>query len=213
LGGRYRSSLRRVDLYIIRHGRPVRQVVKEEGGVADPELAEIGLVQAERVADLLEPFGIDHIVSSTMLRARQTAAPLASRLGMEVEIVDDIKESDHRSHAYVPSEEIRADDPDTAHYFEGDLMDTIFSDGYDGFEERVRRGFDHIISTNQSKRVAVFCHGMVTNVFVKTILEFENLFALLPDYCGVTRVRASSDGTRTVKSMNETYHVRDLIDW
>ena len=202
-----------MDLYIVRHGRPIRQVVKEEGGVADPELSEIGMMQAERVADLLEPMAIDHIVSSTMLRARQTAAPLAARLGMDVETIDDIKESDHRSHAYVPSEEIRPDDPDTAHYFEGDLMDTIFSDGYEGFEARVRRGFDHIIEANRSKRVAVFCHGMVTNVFVKTILEFENLFALLPDYCGVTRVKASSDGTRTVKSMNETYHVRDLIDW
>lgn len=202
-----------MDLYIVRHGRPIRQVVKEEGGVADPELSEIGMMQAERVADLLEPMAIDHIVSSTMLRARQTAAPLAARLGMDVETIDDIKESDHRSHAYVPSEEIRPDDPDTAHYFEGDLMDTIFSDGYEGFEARVRRGFDHIIEANRSKRVAVFCHGMVTNVFVKTILEFENLFALLPDYCGVTRVKASPNGTRTVKSMNETYHVRDLIDW
>jgi len=187
--------------------------VKEEGGVADPELSEIGMMQAERVADLLEPMAIDHVVSSTMLRARQTAAPLAARLGMDVETIDDIKESDHRSHAYVPSEEIRPDDPDTAHYFEGDLMDTIFSDGYEGFEERVRRGFGHIIEANRSKRVAVFCHGMVTNVFVKTILEFENLFALLPDYCGVTRVKASPNGIRTVKSMNETYHVRDLIDW
>jgi len=202
-----------VDLFIIRHGRPVRHVVKEGEGSADPELSEVGLHQAERVADLLETVGIDHVVSSTMLRARQTAAPLAGRLGVTVELLDDIKESDHRSRSYVPSEEIRADDPDTAHYFEGDLMDTIFSDGYDNFEARVVRGFKHIIESNPSKRVAVFCHGMVTNVFIKTILRFEEVLAIAPDYCGVTRVQASGTGVRTVRSVNETYHVRDLIEW
>jgi len=202
-----------VDLFIIRHGRPVRHVVKEGEGSADPELSEIGNQQAERVAEVLETAGIDHIVSSTMLRARQTAAPLAERLGLEVELLDDIKESDHRSRSYVPSEEIRADDPDTAHYFEGDLMDTIFSDGYENFEARVTRGFAHIIDTNKSRRVAVFCHGMVTNVFVKSILRFEEVLAISPDYCGITRVQASGTGIRTVRSVNETYHVRDLIEW
>ncbi len=202
-----------MDLFIIRHGRPVRHVVEEGNGAADPELSETGLAQAGRVADVLETADIDHIVSSTMLRAQQTAAPLAERLGLDVEVLDDIKESDHRSRSYVPAEEIRADDPDTAHYFEGDLMDTIFSDGYQSFEDRVSRGFQHIIDTNASKRVAVFCHGMVTNVFVKTILRFEEVLALNPDYCGITRVQASSGGVRTVKSVNETYHVRDLIEW
>jgi len=202
-----------VDLFIIRHGRPVRHVVKVGEGSADPELSEIGVRQSERVADVLEAAEIDHIVSSTMLRARQTAAPLAGRLGLDVELLDDIKESDHRSRSYVPSEEIRADDPDTAHYFEGDLMDTIFSDGYEKFEERVTRGFAHIIDSNRSKRVAVFCHGMVTNVFVKSILRFEEVLAISPDYCGITRIQASGTGIRTVRSVNETYHVRDLIEW
>ncbi len=187
--------------------------MKEGEEAADPELSEIGRQQAERVADVLEKADIDHIVSSTMLRARQTAAPLAGRLGLEVELLDDIKESDHRSRSYVPLEEISADDPDTAHYFQGDLMDTIFSDGYENFEARVTRGFTHIIDNNPSKRVVVFCHGMVTNVFVKTILRFEEVFAISPDYCGITRVQASGSGVRTVRSVNETYHVRDLIEW
>ncbi len=190
----------------------MRQVVGE-GETADPGLSEMGLEQARRTADLLEAERIDHIVSSTMRRAHDTAAPLATRLGYEIEQIDDIKESDHRSSMYVPLEEISADDPETAHYFEGDLMEVIFSDGYHVFEDRVVSGFQQIIDTNRSKRVAVFCHGMVTAVFLKTILGVHDVFSLKIDYCGVTRVQAASGGHRTVRSVNETQHVRDLIEW
>jgi probable phosphoglycerate mutase len=202
-----------VDLYIIRHGRPERQVLGDGEGTADPGLSETGLLQAARVADFLEAERIDHIVSSTMRRAYETALPLATNLGYEVEQLDDIKESDHKNSVYIPAEEMSPDDPDSAHFFEGDVYDHVFSDGIDDFTERVSRGFQHIIDTNRSKKVAVYCHGMVTSIFLRTILRFEDPLSLTPDYCGISRVRAASNGIRSVRSINETHHVRDLIEW
>jgi probable phosphoglycerate mutase len=202
-----------VDLYIIRHGRPERQVISDGTGAADPSLSETGREQARRVAEWLEAEGIDHVVSSTMRRAVETAAPLAASLGLDIEQLEDIKESDHKNHVYIPAEEMSADDPDAAHFFEGDIHDHVFSDGIEAFTERVSRGFQHIIDTNRSKKVAVYCHGMVTAIFLRTILNFDDPLALTPDYCGVSRVRASSTGVRTVRSINETHHVRDLIEW
>lgn len=202
-----------MDLYIIRHGRPERQVLGDGEGTADPGLSETGLLQAARVAELLEAEGIDHIVSSTMRRAYETAVPLATNLGFEVEQLDDIKESDHKNSVYIPAEEMSPDDPDAAHFFEGDVYDHVFSDGIDAFTDRVSRGFQHIIDTNRSKKVAVYCHGMVTSIFLRTILRFEDPLSLTPDYCGISRVRASSNGIRSVRSINETHHVRDLIEW
>jgi len=203
-----------VDLYIIRHARPLRHVVTEGDGTADPELSELGREQAQRTADFLEAEGIDHVVSSTMRRAHQTALPLAQRLGLDVERLDGLKESDHRSKAYVPLEEMSRDDPDTAHYFDGDnLFASVFSDGYEPFEKRVVQSFEQVIAANRSRRVAVFCHGMVTTVYLKTILGIHDVFSLLIDYCGINRVQASSAGHRTVRSVNETAHVRDLIEW
>jgi len=201
-----------VDLYIIRHGRPQRQHV-DEGESADPHLSDTGQQQAQRTAEFLRDEGIDHIVSSTMNRAFQTGQPLASMLGLEIEQVDDLKESDHRSASYVPVEEMSKDDPATAHYFEGNLLDVVFSDGYEAFEQQVLRGFQHVIDSNKSKKVAVFCHGMVTATFLKTILGIDDVFSMTVDYCGLSRVRASSTGVRTVRSFNETHHVRDLIEW
>ena len=202
-----------MDLYIIRHGRPERQVRADGEGTADPGLSETGLLQAARVAEFLEAEGIDHIVSSTMRRAFETAIPLATHLGFEIEQLDDIKESDHGSAVYIPAEEMSPDDPDAAHFFVGNIHDHVFSDGIEAFTERVSRGFQHIIDTNKSKKVAVYCHGMVTSIFLRTILRFEDPLSLTPDYCGISRVRAASNGIRTVRSINETHHVRDLIEW
>ncbi|MEQ8839903.1 MAG: histidine phosphatase family protein [Acidimicrobiales bacterium] len=201
-----------MDLFIIRHGRPDRHVVTDGSG-ANPGLSETGLLQAQRVAEFLETERIDHIVSSSMRRAVETAVPLADTLGYEIEQLDDIKESDHLSGVYIPAEEMSPDDPDAAHFFEGNIHDHVFSDGLEAFTERISRGFQHIIDTNKSKRVAVFCHGMSTSVFLRTILNFDDPLSLTPDYCGISRVRAASNGIRTVRSINETHHVRDLIEW
>ena len=198
---------------MIRHGRPVRDEAPE-GGSADPVLAEVGHRQAQATADYLAGEGIDHIVSSSMKRALQTAEPLADRLGLGVEMLDDLRESDHRSQLYVPAEEMSRDDPSLAHYFDPDrdINDTIFSDGYDGFRDRVERGFEHVIRTNRSRTVAVFCHGMVTGVYLQILLGIDDPLSLLVDYCGITRVAAASTGVRTVRSVNETHHVRHMLE-
>lgn len=202
-----------MELLVIRHARPVRDEAPE-GGSADPGLADLGRLQAEATADYLTDEGINHIVSSSMKRALQTAEPLADLLGLPIERLDDLRESDHRSQIYVPSEEWSRDDPAVAHYYDEDrdLSDTIFSDGYEEFRDRVGRGFEHVIRSNRSRTVAVFCHGMVTGVYLQILLGIDDPLALLVDYCGITRVAASSTGVRTVRSVNETHHVRDLLE-
>ena len=182
------------------------------GETADPELAEVGLEQAGRTAAFLASEGIDHVVSSTMRRARQTAHPLAASIGVEVETMDELRESDHRSHVYVPVEEWDPDDPAVAHYYEGEIEDVVFSDGYPAFADRVGGAFDRIIEANRSRTVAVYCHGMVIGVYLKLLLGIDDVFSLFVDYCGITRVQASSTGVRTVRSVNETHHVRDLLE-
>ncbi len=201
-----------MELLVIRHARPVRGE-GSDGRPADPDLSDLGRQQAEITAELLVAEGVDHVVSSTMKRALSTAEPLAERLDIEVEALDDLRESDHRASVYVPAEEFSKDDPATAHFFdpEANLHALIFPDGYEEFCERVQRGFDHVIDTNQSQRVAVFCHGMVTAVYLQMLLGYQDPFAVMVDYCGITRIAASSEGQRTVRSVNETQHVRHLL--
>lgn len=197
-------------MLVIRHARPVREE-RAEGQIADPGLAEIGRQQAESTADYLAAENIDHIVSSSMRRAIETAQPLADRLGYVPEALDDLRESDHRTNVYVPAEEMSRDDPATSHYWDGDLRESVFPDGYEEFRTRVLRGFEHVISQNRSRKVAVFCHGMVTSVYLESLLGLADPLSVQIDYCGITRVLAASTGLRTVRSVNETHHVRQLL--
>jgi broad specificity phosphatase PhoE len=58
------------------------------GEGSDPELSEEGSRRAERLADLLAEEGVERIFSTDLRRTRDTAAPLAGRLGLEVELYD-----------------------------------------------------------------------------------------------------------------------------
>jgi broad specificity phosphatase PhoE len=61
-----------------------------EGG--DPPLSGIGRDRAELLADFLQEVdvlaGVDAIYASALMRTQQTAAPLAERLGLQIEVDD-----------------------------------------------------------------------------------------------------------------------------
>ncbi|MCU6712753.1 histidine phosphatase family protein [Paenibacillus sp. J5C_2022] len=67
-------------MYVVRHGQPA----KEEDGYTvkqDPQLSDLGLEQADCVAEQFERWGgLDAIYSSSLLRAMQTAQPIYHRL-------------------------------------------------------------------------------------------------------------------------------------
>ncbi|PYQ32037.1 MAG: histidine phosphatase family protein [Acidobacteria bacterium] len=66
-------------LYVVRH-------CKAEGQEADARLTPEGVAQASSLADSLATANIERIISSPYMRATQSIAPLARRLGLAVEI-------------------------------------------------------------------------------------------------------------------------------
>ena len=58
----------------------------------DRPLADAGLREAERLADELAADAVDAIYSSPYPRAAQTVEPLARRVGIEITLVDDLRE-------------------------------------------------------------------------------------------------------------------------
>ena len=84
---RYRLS---VEIVLLRHGQP--EWVKDGLCVVDPPLNDNGFAQAELLGASLGNEQIDEFYVSPLLRARQTAAPLAAKLGREPAIVEWLKE-------------------------------------------------------------------------------------------------------------------------
>lgn len=68
-------------IYIVRHAEK-----KLEGN--DPELAYVGGVRAEKLAQILEKEGIKHVFSTDYIRTRNTAKPTAEQAGIAIEVYD-----------------------------------------------------------------------------------------------------------------------------
>ena len=68
-------------VFFVRHAEKV-------DASADPELSSEGAERAADLAAALRDAGIERIHSSDYIRTRDTAAPVAERLGLEVELYD-----------------------------------------------------------------------------------------------------------------------------
>lgn len=68
-------------VYVVRHAE------KAATPADDPPLSAEGAARAAALADLLADAGVRHVYSSQFRRTRDTAAPLADRLGREVTVL------------------------------------------------------------------------------------------------------------------------------
>ena len=82
-------------ILLIRHG--LNDYVKTHrlaGRTPDVHLNDEGVAQAAALADRLASASLAAIYSSPLERARETAAPVAARLGLAVQLLDGVKETD-----------------------------------------------------------------------------------------------------------------------
>ena len=191
-------------LVLIRHGRP------DEGHPErphDPPLAADGRRQAEAVAALLRGEGVDRIVSSPLLRARQTAEPLARHLGLAVEVVDGWAEADRHLAEYRSVETLKAQGAQEWQRF---LADPVRYMGGDtaSFRATVLSALAALLAAGpRDAKAAVFCHGLPINVVLSHALGLERIVHFPPAYGSVTRLRARSVEAIGIVSVNETGHL------
>lgn len=193
-----------MELVLVRHGRPKRVVVNE--GRADPGLDETGARQAEALADYLSQEPLDAIWTSPMVRARETAAPLSARLGLTPLVHDGIAEWDRDSSEYITVEEMKwTNDPRWLA-----LQTGQWAGGLDphAFQAEVVVAVEEIVREHPGQHVAVVCHGGVIGAYLAHILEVPRPGGFFyPAYTSISRVMASSNGQRTITSLNEITHL------
>lgn len=195
-----------MELLLVRHALPVRRHVEE--GAADPGLSDDGHAQARHLAAYLAAeVPLDALYSSPLLRARQTAQPLAEVLGLDIALVDDVAEWDRNSNEYVPIEELKAaDDPRWHAIARGEWP--VVDESAEEFDARVVTGIEQLVERHRGQRVAVVCHGRVINTYLAHVLRLETSTFFYPNYTSIHRVAAASSGARSIVTINETAHLR-----
>jgi probable phosphoglycerate mutase len=199
-----------MELLLIRHAEPIRIGPGEGDGPADPALTERGREQADRLAAWLEPDGIDHVVTSPMIRARETAAPLLVGTGREPTIEGVLTEYDVRADHYIPVEELRAEKGDRWTAMVEGRWEDFGGEEPSAFRARIVPRIDAIAAAHAGERVAVVCHGGVINIYLADVLGIDRLLWFDPAYTSVSRVLVSRDGIRSLTTLNETAHLQGV---
>jgi 2,3-bisphosphoglycerate-dependent phosphoglycerate mutase len=156
-------------LYMIRHGQSHVNLPEWNGGF-DEGLTELGHRQAVALATWMPGAipGVDAIYSSTMLRARETVAPLAAAYGLPVNFDERLREvgTSRLDHTPWPSESLLA----YADYWASErpfapvTPDQTGSETLMHFRTRVGLFIEELVSNHQEQVVVAVCHGGVIEV-------------------------------------------------
>lgn len=148
---------------------------------------------------------IGAVYTSPLRRAIETAQPLAESLGWRPVIHESVAEYDRDASHYIPMEELKREDyPAWKAFVDGGYGDEV---DMAEFAMRVSDGMEEIIRAHAGRRVAVFCHGGVVNVWTAKVLGMAPSLFIDVDYGSISRFLCASTGERSVRSLNETGHL------
>ena len=149
-------------LVFVRHGESEGNRDRRFGGHGPTPLTEVGQRQAEATAALLATSGATAIVSSDLVRARQTAAPIARALGVDIVFDEGLRErglgvldgmtfeAAERDHPELWARLVARDTtwcpPD------GETVDDVY--------QRVSSALDRLVVDHAGNRVVVVSHGL-----------------------------------------------------
>lgn len=189
-------------LLLIRHGLPHEGHAKHPG---DPPLHADGRRHAQRLARRLAREGIDRIVSSPQRRALDTAAPLARRLGLAVEVIEGLAEVDRHVARYRSPATIRAEEPHRWAEFVASPARFLGRDPA-AYRAGVLAAVEALLAEPRGTRVAVFSHGMTIKTVLYAALGTSDGGSgrFLLDHCSVTRLAGDALDALRVDSVNES---------
>lgn len=173
-------------LYICRHGQSAHNQGSEKehtfaGSLIDNELSENGIQTAHRVAQKIKEMGgCDVVVSSTLLRSRQTADIVAKQLGAQVATLENLEEINIGDFVGHNEDEVRNLYPKAAKsFYEGDVPNWNFPNGekYEDISSRIDSALLQLTkSFSTGAKVALIGHGMINRVLFYKIMPNEKHF-------------------------------------
>lgn len=191
------------EFYLIRHCNPDYSLEKKLGE-HDMPLSKFGLKQRKYLTKKLMSLDIDRIYTSSVMRARETAAAYARKSKKRVVIddrLDEINWTDwHRIKYFNMSEKTR----------EKRLPDHAKLDKeLDGMQTVGRRAIEDLFRQNKGKKVAIFSHGnfiksVITGILNADILGFLSLEIF---QSSISKIVIDRDGYVKLSFINNVDHL------
>lgn len=184
------------EIFLIRHGEITQSSPRRFVGQSELPLTDRGRKQMRQVAKYLADRGLSRLLCSPLSRCVESAGIVGAALGLEPEVVPDLREIGLGVWEGLTVEEVRQRFPGDYEARGRDLAGFRPADGesFADLERRVWAAFEPLSDSNSPQ--AIVAHGGVNRVLLCRILgmPLENLFRLGQDYGCVNVVRTGRDG-------------------
>lgn len=142
-----------MEAFVVRHAKAGSRRRFEGDDTLRP-LSRNGRPQAEGIAELLAHRDVARVLTSPFTRCIQTVEPLATRLGLAVEIDDELGEGHHWSHALELVEAAREPVALCSHGdVIGDLVNHLAARGVPVDDDRIEKGSTWVLQVEEGEIV------------------------------------------------------------
>jgi probable phosphoglycerate mutase len=185
-------------LFLARHGQTEWHAENRYAGISDVALTETGRDQAERLGRWASTTNVDAVWASPLSRARATAAPAASALGLPIAIDGDLTEVDFgAAEGHTLAELPRAD----VDAFLADPVNGAFPGAEDPLKavERGMTALRRIAYRHTGERVLVVAHNTLLRLTLCGLLgispsSYRTVFPQVRN-CAITEIRITGQAT------------------
>jgi broad specificity phosphatase PhoE len=200
-------------IILVRHGQTAWNAEEVFRGQADIELDEMGLKQAELLAEYLSPRKLEAVYSSPLKRAVWTAEAIARRHGLTVEITPGLNDIDFGEWQGLSLQEVRTrfDEPFSAWVSEPHQARIPSGESLDDVRQRALALVNQVMDEHEGTVVVLVSHRVVNKVLICALLGLDNSYFwnVRLDTCGMTTFEVE-DGRFVLVEHNNTSFLDSL---
>ena len=204
-------------LYLIRHGQSAGNAEGRFGGHSATPLSELGLYQAELTAQALAKEKIGAIYSSDLLRAIQTAEPLAKTINQEIITTDDFRERHVGVLEGLTFDEAKNQYPKDYYALVNRKISHVITKGesYRQLLNRTTRAIRKILREHRGQKVVIYSHtGAICFMTLQLLGAIHrktyNPPWLVTSNCGINRFEFRGRNNIRLLTINDTRHLHQI---
>ncbi|MEU5993022.1 bifunctional RNase H/acid phosphatase [Spirillospora sp. NPDC047418] len=195
---------------LLRHGETPLSVEKRFAGIGDVPLTANGAAQARAAALALTDRGLDAIVTSPLVRCRDTAAEVAAVTGLDVRVEDGFRETDFGEWEGLTFREAGKGWPAEMKSWLADPE--VAPPGGESFAQvsrRVRTSLDKLKVRYREQTVLVVSHVTPIKLLIKDALgaPMSSLYRMHLDVAALSSIDWYADGPATLRTFNDVHHL------
>lgn len=179
-------DLSEIHIDLLRHGEDERDKL---GGWSDNHLTATGIIQVNNVSECLDK-DYDLIISSDLIRTRETAEIIASKLSKAIILDEKFREINNGELKNLTKEEFSKNYPGL--YYNTLSMDQAYPNGEspNDFYTRIKDAFIEILNRYKGKKILIITHGGVITVLHCLIngWKYSNLLKITVPYATLVKL-------------------------